>query len=781
MIYEIFPKKISFNKINKYINKSRILKLINLICNKYNTDVAVNFSEKILRKGLYFSTKSGISISIEDAIIPKKKKKIILKGYKKIKNFKNKILNFPIIKKNKNININIWEKIDNKLEDLVLKVIYPKNSILNKINSIFFMLKSGARGSINQIKQLSGMRGLMIKANGNIIKNPITSNFREGLNMFQYFISTHGSRKGLSDTALKTANSGYLTRKLVDVSQDIVVREKDCGSNKGVVITNIIQDNEIIENIENRVFGRITSKKILDRKKKNIICKKNTIIDLNLFKIIKKEKIIKIEVRSPLKCKTYNGICSYCYGYDLSKRRLVSIGTTVGIIAAQSIGEPGTQLTMRTFHTGGIMSNIKTKLKSSIFCKYKGIVKFSKNLICVLKNKKIIVISKKSKIFILNSIKFILEEYELPLNCNLRVKNNSYIKSGKKLFSWNYSSNKIISKHSGIIKFKNFKKNKNYKKIINKITNEYVIIIKNKSIINYNKYIPKIKILYLNKNKLLYKKSTIKLNINNTILNVYNKQKISSGKTLAYIPKEKKSIKDIMGGLPRISELFEVIKPKNRSLISEIKGILKISKKVKNKIYITIKNKIEKRKYIINIKKKKLLFGNNEIINKGDFITSGNIYTPDILKNLGIKKLVFYIMNEIQNIYRTQGVKINDKHIEIILKQMLSKVEITKTKNFTYFKGEIENLNKILKINRKLILKKKKPIKYRNLLLGITKISLLKKSFMSSASFQETSKILTKASLFDKKDKLKGLKENIMIGKLLPAGTGNIINNYFKK
>uniref|UniRef100_A0A1B6D4P6 DNA-directed RNA polymerase n=1 Tax=Clastoptera arizonana TaxID=38151 RepID=A0A1B6D4P6_9HEMI len=297
------------------------------------------------------------------------------------------------------------------------------------------MLKSGARGSVNQIKQLSGMRGLMIKADGNIVDNPIISNFREGLNIFQYFMCTHGSRKGLADTALKTANSGYLTRKLVDVSQDVIIKERNCGSNKGIIIKNIIQDNEIIEKIENRILGRITSKKIFDRKKKNIICRKNIIIDFEIIKKIKKEKIKKIEVRSVLRCKTYNGVCSFCYGYDLSKRRLVSIGTAVGIIAAQSIGEPGTQLTMRTFHTGGIISNVKTKLRSSIFSKTKGIIKFSKNLICILKKKKIIVISKKSSIFIINNNNFILEEYELPLNCNLKVKNNSFIKIGKKLFS----------------------------------------------------------------------------------------------------------------------------------------------------------------------------------------------------------------------------------------------------------------------------------------------------------------------------------------------------------
>ncbi|WGH26616.1 MAG: DNA-directed RNA polymerase subunit beta' [Candidatus Shikimatogenerans bostrichidophilus] len=795
----IIPNKKKIGFINKNINNKSIKNIISKIL--YNTDILTTskFLDSLKELGFYYCFKGGLSFNIKDIITPRYKKIILNKTIKKKKKIL-KYYNMGLITNNEKYNkiIDEWSKTTSKITKIVIKKIKKKKK---GFNSIYMILDSGARSSKEQIRQLSGMRGLMAKPQKSkitnlkteIIENPIISNFLEGLSTLEYFISTHGSRKGLADTALKTADAGYLTRRLVDSVQDIIIKERDCKTLNGI---KIIINNKNYNILYNEILGRII---LFDVFLKDLIfIKKNKIIDEKLIKKIKKYKIPYIIIRSPLTCETINGICTKCYGTNLSNGNIIRIGEAVGVIAAQSIGEPGTQLTLRTFHVGGSASNISED--TEFISKYKGKI-FFLYLKYIKKKKKYIVISRFTEIKILDiKKKKIIYNNNIPYGSILYYKNNDIINIGDKIYEWDPYNSILISEYNGIIKYNNIKKNITYKVYIDENTglNEK-IIIENKNIIP--------SLIILNKKGNILKNYNLPIG---AYLKVKNKEKIKKGKILIKIPRKYSKSKDITGGLPRLSELFEARSSSNKAVLSDIDGIVSYGKNKKKgniKIIITsTNNKKIKRKYIIKTSQQ-ILVQNNDYIKYGSKISDGIITLKDILYIKGIRKIQKYLIKKIQEVYKSQGVQINNKHFEIIISKMIKKVKILDSGNTKFIKGNIVNKEDFFKENKKInnmviiinnnkkkiikkkilkikndflkMMKKKKiksiktlPAIAKPILQGITKSALNNKSFISSASFQETTKILSEAAISAKTDYLEGLKENVIIGKKIPVGTG---------
>ncbi|MDH3004588.1 MAG: hypothetical protein NHF90_00310 [Candidatus Shikimatogenerans sp. JK-2022] len=804
----IIPEYKNFKFVNKLIKKKILKNLIIEVYSKTNIVKTTKFLDNLKTLGLNYCYKSGLSFNIEDILIFKNKREIINKIKKKINNlYKHYNLGFITNKDKYNYIIDLWSNVTSIFAKKIVKKI--KN---NRYNAINMMLDSEARSTIIQIRQLSGLRGLITKPtkykmsitsskknydddddddNKQIIENPIISNFLEGLSVLEYFISTHGARKGLADTALKTADAGYLSRKLVDVVQDVIIQEKDCNTFNGINIKNKLSNTDVL--------GRIL---LFNVKYKNkVLIKKGTILNEKLIKKLNKYKIPKITIRSPLTCETYSGICSKCYGTNLAYRKLVKIGETVGIIAAQSIGEPGTQLTLRTFHVGGSASNIsqKTIIKS----KYKGKIKF-KNLKYIKKKNKYIVISRLTKYLIIDKNKEVLYKNNIPYGSLLFLKNNEIIKKGKKIYKWDPYYIVLISEKSGIVKFNDLKQNINYKINKDKKTGfEEIIIIENK-----------IKNLYpsifiINKKGEKIKEYNLPIG---AYLKVKDNQPIKKGSILIKIPRRYFAHQDITGGLPKLTELFEARKPYNSAILSELDGLIKIKRVNKNNNEILVESLSLKKqiKYFININKQ-ILVQENDYIKYGTPLTEGYISLEDILYIKGIKYLQQYLIDKIQNVYKSQGVEINNKHFEIIINQMFQKVKIIDKGDTNLIVGNIIDKKEFIKINNKINKKRKiketykkfkkdnlinkYKIKIKNIclkiknkktiktvktrpaiaipiLLGITKSALYNKSFLSAASFQETTKILSEAAISGRTDYLKGLKENVIIGNKIPAGTG---------
>ncbi|MGX7592296.1 DNA-directed RNA polymerase subunit beta' [Candidatus Karelsulcia muelleri] len=786
----LIPKKIGY--YNNIITKKSLSNLIKRIYLKTNNYETIKFLDKIKELGFEISFQAGLSFNLEDLIIPDIKKKILKKACKK-----NKIIN----KKNNNANIRykknlkFWTRINNKITNEIIS--YLKNS-QNGLNPIYMMLNSGARSSIEQIRQIAGMRGLMakpqknIEEEKNIIENPIYSNFLEGLSNLEYFISTHGARKGLADTALKTADAGYLTRRLVDVAQNVIIKEKDCKTLLGIYVSPLIINNRIVEPLYKRCIGRICLQNIYDKKTRKYLVKTDELIDEDVSKLIKTSNIKTIKVRSPLTCQAKKGICIKCYGINLSNKKLVKKGEAVGILAAQSIGEPGTQLTLRTFHIGGTAGEIGESDK--ILSNYDGKIIY-RNIKYVNKKNYKVVISKNAKIIIYK----IHGNQRLPINIpygsKLFIKNNKSIKTNDLLYKWDPDYYPIISEKKCKVILKNFSKDRNYFKETNHKGKEEIIIKKN----IHNNLIPCM--ILINKEKKIYIKKYLFPTISKILVN--NLDIIKAGKLIAKIPRKFYKSTDITGGLPRVSELLENRKPLNSSIVSEIGGKVHLGKIKKRNQEIFIKYKKDKQKrYKINIEKK-ILVNEKDKIKAGTQLSEGEIAINDILKINGIHALQKYLINEIQEIYRLEGVKINDKHFEIIIRQMLKKVKVIKSGDTNLLVGEIidkeilEKENKKIKkykiinshgnkflIGEKIDCKKlnrmKKKIKTREtfaaigrpILQGITKSALQNQSFLSAASFQETTKILSESALKRQQDDLTGLKENVILGNKIPAGTG---------
>lgn len=760
LIYNILPKSIDFSFINKTLKKNEIINIINYIYNNFGKNFVLNFSYKLMKLGFAFITKSGISISINDMLCYEKKD-IILDNYKNLVmcynlDYLNGYLNS--FNRKKKI-IDAWENAFNIIFNFTME-----KFLISKYNTLYFMIDSGARGSELQIKQLCCCRGFINYKNYGYLDVPVLNSLRNGLSVLEYFFFSHISRRSLADTALKTSVAGYLTRKLVEVSNDVIILEIDCGTSNGIFFKNLIYNGIVIENFYDRIYGRVLSKDIY-LNENIILYKKNTILNFNHVFNIKKNNINIISLRSPITCELLNGICALCYGFDLSKNKLVSLGVAVGIIAAQSIGEPGTQLTMRTFHTSGIVE--KKKINSFLYSNVSGFIKYSFSLKYVINNNNDkIVISNIGKIYIKNNINQILESFNIPYSSILYVDDNSYISNNNIICKWDNENKLIISDRKGFVKFDNFLENINYVKRIDNISGKNIYEIINNNSVEYFFRICEDYDNCYNKNSF----STFKIPVG-SFLYFFDKDFINIGDVISKSNIFINESSNITGGLPKIISLFEARIPENSAILSEIDGYFFYDLKKKNS-YLLVKND----SYIF---KKKVssdsvfLINEGVFVSKGDKLIEGDINPHDILNIYGIEGLLDFYLSEIKNIYYSQGVKINDKHIEIILKQMLNKVVITDScGNDGYFKGDILDRKEIININNNLLKKNLLVIKYNFFLTGITKSSLNFNSFLSSASFQNTSKILSDSAIYNKIDDLTSLKSNIILGKVVPLGTG---------
>jgi DNA-directed RNA polymerase subunit beta' len=643
-------------------------------------------------------------------------------------------------------------------------------------NAIYMMADSGARGSAAQIRQLAGMRGLMAKPDGSIIETPITANFREGLNVLQYFISTHGARKGLADTALKTANSGYLTRRLVDVTQDLVVVEDDCGTSNGVAMRALVEGGEVIEALRDRILGRVVVSDVVHPETQATLYETGVMLDEDSVDEIERLGIDEVRVRTPLSCDTRYGLCAKCYGRDLGRGVLVNSGEAVGVIAAQSIGEPGTQLTMRTFHIGGAAS--RAAVASSVDAKSNGIVRFTATMRYVTNGKgEQVAISRSGEILIQDDNGRERERHKVPYGAVLQAGDGKVVKAGVILATWDALTRPMITEYAGTVKFENVEEGVTVAKQIDDVTGlSTLVVIDAKRRGPTTKGVrPQIKLINESGQEVRIAGTDHAVTISfpvGALIMIRDGQQVGVGEVLARIPQESQKNRDITGGLPRVAELFEARAPKDAGMLADITGTVSFGKDTKGKQRLVITD-LEGNPFEFLIpKEKNVLVHDGQVVNKGELIVDGPADPHDILRLLGIEALARYIVDEVQDVYRLQGVKINDKHIEVIVRQMLRRVQVVQPGDTGFIVGEQVERSEILDENDKALAAGKLPATYDNILLGITKASLSTDSFISAASFQETTRVLTEAAIMGKRDDLRGLKENVIVGRLIPAGTG---------
>lgn len=775
VLFNSLPNKdgtFKFNIVNKLLTSKEITKLIEEIFTNYNQRVVVEFVDKIMALGFEAACKAGISIGKNDLIVPKNKQELVKETEEKIKEYDKDYQEGLITKHEKyNKTIEAWSECTEKVGESMMAEIYKKEDG-KPLNSVYMMSHSGARSSPAQMKQLAGMRGLMAKPSGEIIENPIISNFKEGLDALEYFNSTHGARKGLADTALKTANAGYLTRRLVDVAQDCIINALDCGSDIGILLKETIESGQIVEDIGLKAIGRYTAKEVKDPKTGNVLINKNVYINLDLANLLKEHNVSQVVVRSALTCKEEKGVCVKCYGKDMSRGTEVKLGESVGVIAAQSIGEPGTQLTMRTFHIGGAVHEITEK--NSIESPIEGVVELIRCQVVKNSSGIKVIMSKNSEIIIRDSLGQEKYRQKLPYGGKLYVDNGETVEFNKKLVEWDPFSNPVISEVSGIAKFVGIVDNVSVTEQLDEVTGIAVKVIIDQQ--NRAKRVsPKINIVDSDNNviKVGNAEASYVLPVN-SIVAIDNEQEINPGDILAKIPRESAKAKDITGGLPRVIELFEARRFKDPAILSDITGTVEYNRGNKSKLTVIVKSEEDKSifaEYVIPKDKQPLVF-EGERIEKGEQIIDGLVNPHDILRTRGVPSLAEYIINEVQSVYKMQGVTIDNKHIEIILRQMLKKVEVTNAGDSDLMNGDQVNKHEVMRFNEALVKDGKNPIKYIHILQSITRASLQTHSFISAASFQETTKILTEAALVKKVDKLEGLKENIIMGRLIPVGTG---------
>ena len=779
LLKEILPEEIPFRLINKVMKKSELANLIDY-CYRYGGDKkTVLLSDRLKGLGYYYATLAGISISLDDMLIPSNKEKLLQEAQQEIERVQEQYTDGLITDGERyNKVIDIWAQVTENIAGVMLKelgsegVVAPsgEKQSTESLNPIYIMADSGARGSAQQVRQLAGMRGLMAKPSGEIIETPITANFREGLTVLQYFISTHGARKGLADTALKTANAGYLTRRLVDVAQDVVIRENDCGTLDGIEVESLVEGGEIIESMRERILGRVALEEIRDPFSNDVIAKGNEEIDETLADRIEDIGIDKVKIRSVLTCKSKQGVCALCYGRDLARGRLVGVGEAIGIIAAQSIGEPGTQLTMRTFHIGGTAS--RRAEQTTLECRIDGRVKFI-NLKSV-KNREgnLIVMNRNGEIAILDENGRERRRYSVIYGAKLRVKDGQKVKEGEILAEWDPYSIPVLTEVSGRVKFGDIIEGATMQEQVDEFTGlSRKVITESKDA----ELRPRISIKD-EKGRTMNLPGSISqarylLPVGANIF-ISEGDMVEAGDVIVKIPRETTKTKDITGGLPRVAELFEARKPKEYALISDIDGMVEFGKDLKGKRKVVIRPDVgESKEYMISR-------GKHVSVHEGDFVKAGEALMDgpsnphDILRVLGDKALARYLVDEIQEVYKLQGVKINDKHIEVIVRQMLKRVKIREVGDTHFLVDDQVEKFVFEEENARVIREGGKPAVGEPLFLGITKASLITDSFISAASFQETTKVLTQAAVAGKVDNLKGLKENVIMGRLIPAGTG---------
>lgn len=789
ILFQIIPEGIEFEMVNRTMKQKEISDIISVSHRRLELKTTVIFADKLMYLGFEYATKSGISIALDDLKIPGDKKDIINKAEKEINQIERDFGGGLLTRGEKyNKTIDTWSNTNDEIGKVMMKAISTevlqegkneKSIEYKSFNPVYMMADSGARGSESQIRQLAGMRGLMARPDGSIIEAAVTSNFREGLSVLQYFICTHGARKGLADTALKTANSGYLTRRLVDVSQDVIVSEEDCNTKEGISMTAVIEGGDTVVSLSERIYGRVAAKDVYSGKegKNEVILPAGTYFDDEAIEVLEEHNVGEVIIRSAVTCEMKFGICRNCYGIDLARGNLVNKGEAVGVIAAQSIGEPGTQLTMRTFYTGGAVS--KSSLVDNVTVKLGGKVKFD-NISFVKRSdeKDLVVISRTGRLKIINNQNRESENYNVPYGASILVEDGDKVRAGQQIATWNAHSLPIITEESGYVNFADFEENITVKHQTDEATG-----FSNIEVINQverppaGKFMrPTIYITDKQGKPVMHTDTGRELSYilpAKSVVNVMESQVVSKGTAIARIVVEEQKSHDITGGLPRVAALFEARIPKDSSVLAPESGIVQMGKETRDKIKLLIlDDKGEKKDEVAIAKRRHINVLEGSHVEAGELICEGTMNPHDILKYKGVEELTNYIVNEVQAIYRLQGVKINDKHIEVIISQMLCKVRIKNAGNSTLVTGEQVDINEIRAVNKELTKAGKEPTQYERILLGITNASLSTDSFISAASFQDTTRVLTEAAINAKEDSLRGLKENVVVGCLIPAGTG---------
>jgi DNA-directed RNA polymerase subunit beta' len=790
LLWRIVPEGLEFELVNQSMTKKAISRVLNQCYRRVGLKATVIFADQLMYTGFEYSTRSGASIGVNDFEIPAEKARIIGDAEDEVKEIEQQYASGLVTQGEKyNKVIDIWSRANDLVSKSMMKNLSTEPVVDRSgeevrqpsFNSVFMYADSGARGSPAQIRQLAGMRGLMAKPDGSIIETPITANFREGLSVLQYFISTHGARKGLADTALKTANSGYLTRRLVDVAQDLVITETDCGTDNGLRMTPVIAGGDIIETLGDRVLGRIVARDVT-APDGDVLLPANTMIDEKWVTQLEQMGIDEITVRSPITCETRYGVCSTCYGRDLARGHRVNIGEAVGVIAAQSIGEPGTQLTMRTFHIGGAAS--RATAADNIQVKAEGEVRLHNLKLVEREDGTWVAVSRSGELAIADGSGRERERYKLPYGSVLKVADRAKVKAGEIVAVWDPHTHPIITEVAGRVKLSGMEEGITVKRQTDELTGLTSISVMDPAErpVAGKDIRPAVTLVDASGEELFLAGTNVPAHYflpANAIIGLEDGAMVKVGDVIARIPQETSKTRDITGGLPRVADLFEARKPKEPAILAEISGTVSFGKETKGKRRLVITPTDGKPladgsdHYEVLIPKwRTLTVFEGEQVEKGEVVSEGPLNPHDILRLKGVEELAKYIVNEIQDVYRLQGVKINDKHIEVIVRQMLRKVDIVTGGESSFIKGEQAEFVRMLEENDRLAKEEKIPASFERVLLGITKASLATESFISAASFQETTRVLTEAAVTGKKDFLRGLKENVVVGRLIPAGTG---------
>jgi len=784
LLFSIVPKGLPFSVVDRTMSKKAIGDLVNISYRRLGLKDTVIFADQLMYMGFTQATKSGASVGVDDMAIPETKAEILAAAEAEVEEIALQYASGLVTDGERyNKIIDIWSRTNDQIAKAMMDGLGSetvtdaegKDVEQQSMNSIYMMADSGARGSAAQIRQLAGMRGLMAKPDGSIIETPITANFREGLDVLQYFISTHGARKGLADTALKTANSGYLTRRLVDVAQDLVVVEEDCGTKNGISMTPIIDGGDVVEPLGERVLGRVIAEDVMTTDGKNIVLEAGVLMDENMVSLLEEKGIDEVVVRSAITCESRYGVCSACYGRDLGRGHRINVGEAVGVIAAQSIGEPGTQLTMRTFHIGGAAS--RTAADNSVALKFKGNIRFHNIKHVQNASGKFIAVSRSGELHLIDENGRERERYKIPYGAEISVADNEAVDSGQVVATWDPHTHPVVTEMNGKVEIKDLVEGVTVDKQVDEVTGLTSLIVRDpKQRSSAAKDMrPMVKLVDDEGGDVFIVGTDIPAQYflpGGAIVRVTDGADVNIGDVLARIPQESSKTRDITGGLPRVADLFEARKPKDPALMAEISGTISFGKETKGKQRLIITPKEGDAHEELIPKWRHVAVFEGEHIEKGEMLVDGPEDPHDILRLKGVLALANYMSSEVQEVYRLQGVKINDKHIEVIVRQMLRKVEISNAGETKFLKGEQIDHDRLLDANDEATAGEKLPASYSHMLLGITKASLATDSFISAASFQETTRVLTDVAVTGKRDPLRGLKENVIVGRLIPAGTG---------
>jgi DNA-directed RNA polymerase subunit beta' len=782
LLFEILPRGLPFDLINQDMTKKAISATINACYRALGLKETVVFADQLMYTGFHYATRAGVSFGIDDIVIPEQKTRIVTSADNEVKEIQDQYASGLVTNGERyNKVVDIWSRANDQVAKAMMEKLGSEEATDLKgvrqkqksFNSIFMMADSGARGSAAQIRQLAGMRGLMAKPDGSIIETPITANFREGLNVLQYFISTHGARKGLADTALKTANSGYLTRRLVDVAQDLVVTEVDCGTANGLAMTPLVEGGDVVEALGERVLGRVLAEDIVKPGSQDVLIPTGTLLDEKLVRLLETEGVDQIKVRSPITCETRYGVCSHCYGRDLARGRPISIGEAVGVIAAQSIGEPGTQLTMRTFHIGGAAS--RAAAASSVEVRNKGVIRFHHVKTVQHEKGHLVAVSRSGEIGVVDDFGRERERYKIPYGAVISAKEGATVAAGQVVATWDPHTHPVVTEVAGFVKFQDFVDGLTVTSQVDEVTGLSSTVVLDTKQRGGKDLRATIKLVSGKGKEVTFANTEIPAVYTlppGALVSLEDGARVSVGDVIARIPQESSKTRDITGGLPRVADLFEARKPKDPAILAERSGTVSFGKETKGKRRLIITSDDGEKYEELIPKWRQLNVFEGETVERGEVIADGEPNPHDILRLQGVEALANYLVREIQDVYRLQGVKINDKHIEVIIRQMLRKTEVQEVGETALLRGEQLDRSRALDINDRAQSDGKKAARLQPVLLGITKASLATESFISAASFQETTRVLTEAAVRGLKDDLRGLKENVIVGRLIPAGTG---------